>query len=138
MENRLVVQELLKPVGISTWSVGSGEDALEMVTDWKPDLILMDLRMPGMDGFECARRIKGMEEGKNVPIIALTASIFEVNDQKVFENGMEGYIQKPFKDEELFTALEDKLGKIFVYHEKPVTEDAHRLPVSGKNGGRTS
>ncbi len=95
--------------------------------------------MPGMDGFECARTHQRMEKGKNVPINALTASIFEVNDQKVFENGMEGYIQKPFKDEELFTSIgRQNWAKFLCTDEKPVTEECSSTTCSGKNGGRTS
>jgi CheY-like chemotaxis protein len=114
-ENRLVLRELLEPLGILTQSAENGKIALETAITWKPDLILMDLRMPIMNGFEAAKRIKATIDGKNIHIIAVTASILELDKHKVNESGMTGYLRKPFKDYELFSMLESKLGSIFTY-----------------------
>ncbi len=116
-ENRLVLRELLEPLGILTQSAENGKIAIATATSWKPDLILMDLRMPILDGFEAAKRIKATSEGKNTHVIAVTASILELDMHKVHDSGMVGYLRKPFKDYELFSILEHHLGSIFTYHE---------------------
>ena len=129
-ENRLVVQELLAPLGIALRTVVDGEQAIAAAESWRPHLILMDLRMPGIDGYEAARRIKDSPFGREIPIIALTASILEMDRQRVKDSGMEGYIRKPFKDYELFAALENKLGPIFIYREEALPPDAAAQPAA--------
>ncbi len=114
-ENRLVLQEILEPLGIRTLGAENGKIALETALSWKPDLILMDLRMPVMSGFESARRIKSTEHGQNIHIVAVTASILELDQNNVTESGMTGYLRKPFKENDLFALLESKLGPIFIY-----------------------
>ena len=81
-ENLRVVENLLKAVGFETNIAADGLEAVKKFEDWKPDLILMDLRMPVLDGYEATRMIKFSERGKNTPIIALTASAFEEEDRK--------------------------------------------------------
>ena len=120
-ENRLVLREMLEPLGILTQSAENGKIALETARTWKPDLILMDLRMPVMNGFEAARRIKATLPDKNIHIVAVTASILELDKHKVSESGMTGYLRKPFKDYELFSILESKLGSIFTYSDDITT-----------------
>jgi PAS domain S-box-containing protein len=121
-ENRLVLKEILEPIGISTHSAENGLQALEITETWKPDLILMDLRMPIMDGFEAAKRIKATKNGNNIFIIAVTASILELDKHKVNESGMTGYLRKPYKDYDLFSVLENKLGQIFTYSDQIIAE----------------
>ena len=115
LENRLVLKELLEPLGIRTQDARDGAEAVTAAQEWKPDLILMDLRMPVLNGFEAARQIKASDFGKDIPIVALTASILELDRDKVDASGMTGYIRKPFKAYDLFAMLEAKLGPIFVY-----------------------
>ncbi len=119
-ENRMVIQEFLEPIGIKVMNAENGEKAIAITEFWKPDLIFMALRMPVMNGYEASRRIKALELGKKIQIVALTASILEMDKQKVINSGMNGYIRKPFKEYELFAMLEDKLGKIFTYSDNPL------------------
>ena len=116
-ENQIVVRDLLEGVGISTLSVADGAQAIEAVKTWRPEIVLMDLRMPVMDGFEASRQIKALEVGKDIFIIALTASIIDLEQEKLRQYGMSGYLCKPFKDYDLFARLVNCLGDIFVYED---------------------
>ena len=116
-ENLKVVVNLLKLVGFETNEALDGKDAIEKFGKWKPHLILMDMRMPGMDGYEATRLIKGTEKGKQTPIVALTASAFEDERRKIELLGMQGYIRKPFRENELFSTLGKILDIEYIYDE---------------------
>jgi len=73
-------------------------------------LILMDMRMPVLDGYEATRRIKQTEKGKQIPIVALTASSFEDEQKKIGELEIHGFIRKPFRESELFGKIGNILG----------------------------
>lgn len=114
-ENLYVVGKLLKMVGFETHEAINGEDAVKKFNEWNPDLILMDLRMPVMDGYEATRQIKLTEKGKLTPIVALTASTFEEEKNKIEILGMQGYIRKPFTENELFSVIGKLLGIRYIY-----------------------
>jgi PAS domain S-box-containing protein len=120
-ENRHLLNAVLQLDGLQIHEAVDGEQALYEFKNWHPHLILMDLRMPGMDGFEATRQIKAHPQGMSTPVIALTASVVDMDQSKLLENGMQGYVRKPFKDYELFAALEEHLGPIFVYHEESLS-----------------
>jgi len=114
-ENLRVVDNLLKAVGFETNIAADGLEAVKKFEDWKPDLILMDLRMPVLDGYEATRMIKFSERGKNTPIIALTASAFEEEKTRAKAVGVQGYIRKPFRESELFTMIAELLKIDYIY-----------------------
>lgn len=117
-ENLTVVVKLLNLVGFETLEAANGLDAVEKFETWNPHLILMDMRMPVMDGYEAASRIKSTEKGKHVPIVALTASSFEDERKKTIELGMQGHIRKPFRESELFGTIGNILGINYIYEEE--------------------
>jgi signal transduction histidine kinase/CheY-like chemotaxis protein len=117
-ENLKVAVDLLKLVGFETNEAVNGEDALAKLEEWNPDLILMDLRMPVMDGYEATYRIKLTEKGAKIPIIALTASAFEEENEKTKLLGLQGYIRKPFRENELFDTIGRVLGINYIYEEE--------------------
>jgi PAS domain S-box-containing protein len=116
-ENLKVVVNLLKLVGFDTNEAVNGKDAIARFKDWSPDLILMDLRMPVMDGYEATRRIKLTKRGKDTPIIALTASAFEEGERKTMTLGFQGYVRKPFRESELFATIGKTLGLEYKYED---------------------
>lgn len=125
-ENLKVAVNLLKIVGFETMEAIDGKDAIEKFGKWKPHLILMDMRMPGMDGYEATRLIKGTKKGKQTPIVALTASAFEDERRKIESLGMQGYIRKPFRENELFSTLGKILDIEYIYDEAaPQTKDKY-------------
>jgi PAS domain S-box-containing protein len=117
-ENLQVVVNLLNMVGFETKEALNGEDAIEKFEEWDPHLILMDMRMPIMDGYEATRRIKSTEKGKHTPIIALTASSFNVERRKTIALGMQGHIRKPFRESEFFGTIGNVLGIKYLYEDE--------------------
>ena len=116
-ENLTVVVDLLKMVGFETHEAVNGIDAIEKFRLWEPDLVLMDLRMPVMDGYEAIRIIQG-EKGSQIPIVALTASTFEGDTKRIEDMGIQGYICKPFREDELFNTIGNVLGISYLFEEE--------------------
>lgn len=115
--NRQLIVRLLAPLGFDLREAADGREAVEIWDAWEPHLIWMDMRMPVMDGYEATRRIKATLKGHATAIIALTASALEEDRLFILSEGCDGYIRKPFRDYELFEALEKHLGAHFVYEE---------------------
>ena len=125
-ENLKVAVTLLQLVGFETNEAVNGEDAIAKFEKWNPDLILMDMRMPVMDGYEATRHIKATEKGMQTPIVALTASTFEDELKHIDSLGMQGYIRKPFREDELFSTIGKILGVKYIYDdETPVSESKY-------------
>jgi CheY-like chemotaxis protein len=125
-ENLQVVVRLLNMVGFETKEAVNGIDAISKFEEWNPHLVLMDMRMPVMDGYEATRRIKLTEKGKHTPIIALTASSFQDEQKKSFALGMQGHIRKPFRENELFSAIGNVLGIKYIYEDdSPVNHEKY-------------
>jgi two-component system sensor histidine kinase/response regulator len=114
-DNLKVASTLLNMVGFETREAINGEDAIAKFELWNPHLILMDMRMPVMDGYEATRRIKATDKGKATPIVALTASTFEDELKKIEALGIEGFIRKPFRENELFNTVGKILGIKYIY-----------------------
>jgi PAS domain S-box-containing protein len=117
-ENLKVAVDFLNLVGFETNEAENGEDAIFKFETWNPDLILMDLRMPVMDGYEASRLIKQTEKGAQIPIIALTASAFEVEQDNTKILALQGYIRKPFRESELFGTIGEVLGITYIYEDE--------------------
>ncbi len=107
--NRAFLSRLLGMVGFVIKEATNGKEAIEMFESFKPDIILMDISMPFMDGYEATRRIKTLEAGENTPIIAVTASAFEEDKEKIYDAGCDAFLRKPFKEDELFKVLEESI-----------------------------
>jgi CheY-like chemotaxis protein len=120
-DNRQLLAQNLGPVGFDVRLANDGEKAVQESEQWRPHLILMDLRMPVMDGQEAIRRIRGMAGGKTIKIIAVTASAFEENRQEVLAGGADDFIGKPFHEVELFQKIHVHLGVEYLYAEEPAS-----------------
>ncbi len=101
MENRLFLLEFLTPLGFDTRTAGNGLEALEVLEGWDADTVLMDLRMPRMNGYEATKEIH-KRLGEDYPVIAITANAFEHDPQNAI---FSGYIKKPFKVSQLLKTL---------------------------------
>lgn len=86
-----------------------GEDALEIVNDEKPDLVLLDIVMPGIDGYEVCRRIKEDNNTKDIPIIFLSGNTSEEEQKKGFELGAVGFLGKPIDPDKLLSEISGAL-----------------------------
>ncbi|MEE9568674.1 MAG: response regulator [Candidatus Binatia bacterium] len=98
--NRRVVQFILKSQGYIVLEAKNGLEALELVKVHLPDLILMDLQLPGMDGFTTTRIIKEDATTKDIPVVALTAYAMRGDAERAVEAGCDGYITKPIDPDE--------------------------------------
>jgi two-component system cell cycle response regulator DivK len=94
-DNRRILRDLLGNAGFELIEAESSEDALSAVTTRRPDLTLMDIQLPAMDGYEAARRIKSHPEMKEVPIIAVTSYALAGDDAKAQAAGCIAYVSKP-------------------------------------------
>ncbi len=98
--NRRVAQFILKSQGYIVLEARDGQEALELLKIHLPDLILMDLQLPGLDGFTVTRMIKQDAATKDIPIVALTAYAMKGDAERAFEAGCDGYITKPIDPDE--------------------------------------
>ena len=100
-DNRELVIKVLRNKGYEMVEAADGEEALEKAVAEKPDLILLDISLPKLDGYEVAKRLKAMEEFLDIPIVAFTAHAMKGDREKVIVAGFEGYISKPVNIREL-------------------------------------
>jgi PAS domain S-box-containing protein len=129
-DNRQLLAQLLAPVGFEIRLAANGAEAVHEFEEWRPNLILMDFRMPVMDGHEAIRRIRTMAGGATPKIIAVTASAMDENRQELIGIGADDFISKPFREAELFQKIRAHLGVEYVYAEDPaaaVPEEAAEL-----------
>jgi PAS domain S-box-containing protein len=110
--NQRVAEDILKTVGIEVQIASNGREAVEMVQAESYDIVLMDLQMPVMDGFEASKEIRGIKEFETLPIIALTADALSDVIAKALEVGMNDYITKPIWPKALFKLLEHYSTKV--------------------------
>jgi CheY-like chemotaxis protein len=104
-------------VGFSTREASDGAAAIEVWRKWKPQLILMDMRMPVMDGMEATRRIRATAGGPEVVILALTAHAMEDKRREAASSGVNGFISKPCAEGELLQKMQVHLGLTYTYVE---------------------
>lgn len=109
-DNRDMLSRRLQRKGFEVLIAGNGEEALGLVQKEKPDLVLMDISLPVMDGFEATRRLKGSDETKQIPIIALTAHAMSGDREKAIEAGCDDYDTKPVELPRLLTKINTLLG----------------------------
>ena len=113
--NREVMAGILSQAGFEFQPAGDGATALRLFAEWQPDLILLDIRMPGVDGYEATRQLRALPQGKAVPIIGVSASIFEQDRQQAIDAGMNDFISKPFKAQELLQRIGEYLNVRYLY-----------------------
>jgi CheY-like chemotaxis protein len=118
-ENRSVLVDLLSPLGFEVVEATDGQDCLNQALKMKPDAILLDMLMPGMDGFEATRRLRQLPTLKDVIVIATSANAFAENQQKCLAAGCNSFISKPVQAEKLLEQLRLDLGLEWVYEERP-------------------
>ncbi|AUX37881.1 MULTISPECIES: ATP-binding protein [Sorangium] len=117
--------KLLDSVGVEVRSATNGLGAVAQWETWSPHLVLLDLRMPLLDGYEAATRIKSSPRGRETVVVAMTASAFEQNRSLAAEAGCDDFLTKPFRDADIFNLLTKHLGARFEVEEGP----AERRPA---------
>jgi signal transduction histidine kinase/CheY-like chemotaxis protein len=122
-DNRQLLAQLLAEVGFEIRLATNGAEADQAFEEWRPQLILMDFRMPVMDGHEAIRRIRAMPGGKEPKIIAVTASAMDENRQELIEIGADDFLSKPFREIQLFQKIHTLVGVEYVYAEQPAAAE---------------
>ncbi len=113
-ENRKLLIQLLEVAGFNTQEASDGRQAIEEFHAWEPDLLLLDLEMPGMDGLEVIRILRSTEKGRDIPIVVVSAHVMSEERQAVDEAGADGFISKPIQESQLWACLRGHLGVSFV------------------------
>jgi signal transduction histidine kinase/DNA-binding NarL/FixJ family response regulator len=125
-DNRVILAYMLKAVGFEVIEAVNGKEAIEMYQSSPPHLIMMDMRMPVMDGFEAVRRIKAMESERpaeeKTPIIAVTASALDFDRKAIMDTGTDAYLGKPFRENELFNVIKSVMKIDFIYANETAPE----------------
>jgi two-component system, cell cycle response regulator DivK len=94
-DNRLLVRRLLQAAGYTVFEAENANSALGLLKNLVPDLILMDINMPDIDGYALTSQIKNVPSLRQVPVVAITANVMRGDREKVFRAGCNGYIEKP-------------------------------------------
>ncbi|NJM69193.1 MAG: AAA family ATPase [Scytonema sp. RU_4_4] len=116
--NRSVLVNLLQPLGFEVTEATNGLDALDKAREFKPDVIFMDLVMSVMDGFEATRRLRMLPDFKEVIVIAISASVFELDQKQSREVGCNDFLPKPIQKAELLEKLQVHLGLEWIYEQQ--------------------
>jgi signal transduction histidine kinase/FixJ family two-component response regulator len=117
-ENRDLITLLLNSYGFKTLEATSGKEALDVFENEKLDLIFMDILMEGMDGLETMQNIRVSKNGKDIPIIALSANVFEEDKKEAIKNGANDFLAKPVEEKEILLILEKYLHIELEYENK--------------------
>jgi two-component system cell cycle response regulator DivK len=104
-ENRRLLRDLLTSVGYELIEAVTGEEGVVLAEAQLPDLILMDIQLPGIDGYEVTRRIKANPALRQIPVIAVTSYALSGDDVKALEAGCDAYVTKPFDPAELLEKI---------------------------------
>jgi two-component system, cell cycle response regulator DivK len=106
-DNRQILRDLLGNAGFELMEAENGEEALVAVARLRPDLILMDIQLPLMDGYEATRRIRTNPDLKLVPIIAVTSYALSGDEDKAFAAGCDAYVTKPYSPRQLLAKVRE-------------------------------
>ena len=109
-DNRTILRDVLSTVGYELIEALNGEDGVKLAQSERPDLILMDIQLPKMDGYEATQQIKSIAELKTIPIIAVTSYALSGAKEKARAAGCDGYIAKPFSPREVLAKVRKYLS----------------------------
>ena len=111
-DNRQIIRDMLAPTDYEITEAESGEEALAAIAKQRPDLILMDIQLPIMDGYAATRRIKADPAMRSIPIIAVTSYALSGEEKKARAAGCDDYVPKPFSPRQLLAKIRQYLSRI--------------------------
>ncbi|MBK4731336.1 PAS domain S-box protein [Oxynema sp. CENA135] len=136
LENRLLVTQLLRPVGLEVYEASNGSEAIDLWQQCNPQLIFMDLMMPELDGYEVTKEIRKRENARgdrSIPatkIIAFTALAMQADLDRARQVGCDDFLTKPFRDFELFDRLAQHLGISYLYRDLPEKDPSSQSTIT--------
>ncbi|MCX7192042.1 MAG: ATP-binding protein [Proteobacteria bacterium] len=123
LENQLLLTRLMTQVGLGVKVAENGQLGVALFQSWHPHLVWMDRRMPVMDGIEATRRIRELPGGADVKIVAVTASAFMEQRDEMLAAGMDEFVRKPYRFNEIYECLARQLGVQYTYASELDGED---------------
>ncbi len=109
-DNRRILRDLLTSAGFEVLEAADGESAVALASSQLPDLILMDIQLPGIDGYEATRRIKADPALRGIPLIVVTSYALSGDEAKAMAVGADAYVSKPFSPRALLGRVREYLG----------------------------
>jgi signal transduction histidine kinase/DNA-binding NarL/FixJ family response regulator len=122
-ENREVIVNLLEPIGFEVLEASDGKEGLARLAE-QPDLVITDLAMPVMDGFEMLQQLRQNPTFQNLPVIVSSASVFDIDQEKSIAAGCTAFLSKPLQADELFGQLQEQLKLEWIYASAIATPEA--------------
>ena len=110
-KNLKLVRDILQVKGFATLEAGTAEDGIKLATEHKPDLILMDIHLPGMNGIEALKVLRAEKATAAIPVIAVTASVMQQDRKQITEAGFDAYVGKPINLKEFLDAVRAALER---------------------------
>ena len=110
-KNMKLFRDVLQATGYSTIEATSGEDAIELARSHEPELVLMDVHLPGIDGVEALARLRDDERTASIPVLALTAQAMSGDRERFLQAGFDGYLSKPVDIAELIQAVQERCDR---------------------------
>ena len=108
-DNRQILRDVLSDAGFDLIEAGDGEEGVRMAAKFQPDLVLMDIQLPVIDGYEATRRIKADPALRHIPVIAVTSYALSQDEKKALAVGCSGYVAKPFSPRALLAKIREFL-----------------------------
>ena len=130
LDNQLLLSKLMKNVGFQAKVTENGAQAVGLFQSWRPQLIWMDRRMPVMDGLEATRRIRELPGGREVKIVAVTASVFMEQRDEILKAGMDDVVRKPYRFNEIYECMAQQLGVQYTYAEAQDAQEVSDLVLT--------
>lgn len=109
--NRELLRELLEARGYEVFEACNGQEALELSTQIEPDVLLLDIGMPVLDGFATVRKLRESNSPPRLPVLAVTAYAMRGDRENILNSGFDGYISKPIEANTLFKQIDQLLSK---------------------------
>jgi CheY-like chemotaxis protein len=128
-ENWLLLQRLLEDAGFQVRVAEDGARGVDVFRSWRPQLIWMDLRLPVMGGLEAAQRIRELDGGGEVKIVAISASAFAHERDEVLAAGLDDFVRKPYRRSEIFDCMARQLGVQYLYGQGPLVSAGEPIPA---------
>jgi PAS domain S-box-containing protein len=132
LDNQLLLTKLMKNVGFQVKVADDGKQAVELFQSWRPHLIWMDRRMPVMDGLEATRRIRELPGGKKVKIVAVTASVMMEQRDEMVHAGMDEFVRKPYRFNEIYECMAKLLGVQYIYADVHEAEEVSDVVLTAE------
>lgn len=131
-ENQILLSQLMESIGFSVKVADNGAQGVQLFQSWRPHLIWMDRRMPVMDGLEATRRIRELPEGKEVKIVAVTASALLDQREEMLNAGIDEFVLKPYRFNEIYECLSRQLGVQYLYQDAQALKETSEESLNGE------